>query len=196
MLVPKAAKTKNYCKLYLCSVPAWEEITVYISRWQLSVFIIQKGKPEELGLIQTEKKAEHVILHIWWKHLRSDEDGKWDGPSVCASWLRCLLAFITSAFILMHWFAKLNIQSEWPLSPTDSSTNWTCPVSRKAANGGLTSANGAEHTTKLRPTDIQHWLTIILVFLGFRVLSHVIQILGLNQSLDCIIKAATVYTCC
>lgn len=58
-------------------------------------------------------------------------DEKWEEPSVCALliWISCLLFSIP---FLVHWFAKLNNQSEWFLSPTDFTSDSAFSIGRKS----------------------------------------------------------------
>lgn len=53
--------------------------------------------------------------------------------------------------IIVHWFALLNIQSDWLLSPMGSTIDSTCWIGQKAANKGrqgLTSASSAGYSAK------------------------------------------------
>lgn len=63
-----------------------------------------------------------------------------------------LLASVSTVFLLMHWFAKLNGQSQWSLSQTDSTTDSTCSIGQKATDGGASSANITDHVAWHCPT--------------------------------------------
>lgn len=73
---------------YERTASAWEEIPLHTSRWQWSVFVIQNGKPEELGLwLYTNRK-------------------KWR-PKSCLTW--CFNA-IHNFSPVISWDAKVSIR--------------------------------------------------------------------------------------
>ncbi len=94
-----------------------------------------------VGFFQYQMK--NLTIFGYWM-FRSD-DKKLEQPSV--------LAFMTFAFILMHFLVKPNSQSEFSLNGCRSNM-----LNRpKSHRWGLTSASGAEHTTKTSLTDALRW---------------------------------------
>lgn len=128
--IQKTTLQKDYSQLAHYVLSVQKEITLHTSRWQSTV---RHSKSDTINEIKM--KNEKSLLYV---------------PSLLCH----LLAFVTFVVLLMHWFTKLNSQSEWSLSPTGSFANSTCSIGQNS-DGGLTSADGADNTAKTSPTYAQ-----------------------------------------